>query len=918
MSRAIGEKRVFEIAMARLRFWRTEAPAPQDDPPAERTLSRLRSGSVAPTAPLTAIAKEEAAELIGAYETSGQGWFWSTDAYGRLAYLSPTAAAQLHLDDSEPAPAFADLFARAEDDGGTTRTLPFLFAKKARFEKLVVRAARSAANEEDRWWSLSGTPHHDAAGNFTGFKGSGVDITEERIASESAAQLALCDSLTGLPNRLRVNQVLEANLVAIDHHKRPCAVMMMDLDRFKHVNDTLGHPAGDILLQQVADRLLRIVGDDERVFRLGGDEFKIVLRDIADRDELTRIATDIISIVSQPYSVEGSRCIIGASVGIAIAPDHGRTAEDLTRNADLALYAAKGSGRGRHRFFESDLLKAAEDKRQIESDLRDALVKGELRLVYQPIVDTSTNRPTGVEALVRWDHPDRGPVSPGIFIPIAEESNVIESLGEWILRRACEEAATWPGKLRVAVNVSPIQFTKEAFPGIVMSALASSGLAPERLELEITEGVFLGASDETDRIFRALKDLGVRLALDDFGTGYSSLSYLRTAPFDKIKIDQSFMRRATVASSRSGAIIAAIVTLAEAIGMETTAEGIESLDQLELCRTLRVSHIQGFIYSPGVDSETLTANLASGDWIIEPSGPARQRGVRKSQYRRIGAVFGKSYKSVLVRNISESGALIEGLGELPVGAPLLLDFGDGEVVLAQMRRADRRQQGVEFEELLDVDDNNDFTFAHRVSPYLISSVGLPTAGNYPERALALDPARGGNVEEIATKLGLIGRAEQAREHLLATTNVSVLNSKGGSQAGLTDGEVRRLIDAARASANPLLKYVVELLLLTGVRQRELLESRWENFDLEKGLWYIPDAATRKLRTVKLPPEALEIIAKLPRIEGCDNLIVNPKTRQPYRSFSSSWETVRTKAKLPHVEIDELRHCGAEMLKKTGR
>ena len=328
--------------------------------------------------------------------------------------------------------------------------------------------------------------------------------------------------------------MLESTLGAFNNQNRSCAIMLLDLDRFKAVNDTLGHPAGDALLKQVAQRLAHVVGDKERVSRLGGDEFQIILPDMEDRGDLALMANDIIAKLSQPYMIDDGRCTIGASVGIAVSPYDGETAEDLVRNADLALYSAKGSGRGRYRFYSEDLLKAAEDRRVLEEDLLDALNSGQIEVHYQPVVCTATDRVGGFEALMRWNHPQKGYISPALFIPIAEETDLIGKLGEWMLRKACEDAAAWKGQARIAVNVSPIQFADANLPRLVMSALANSGLAPERLELEITESVFLGDLKETNKMFTVLKDIGVRLALDDFGTGYSSLSYLQNAPFDKI------------------------------------------------------------------------------------------------------------------------------------------------------------------------------------------------------------------------------------------------------------------------------------------------------------------------------------------------------------------------------------------------
>lgn len=579
--------------MARLNFWRNSEASAADSP------------ARAPDRPASEADPAEALRMVRLYEELGQGWFWSTDANGRIQYLSASAVRMLgDARVANPGVPFSDLFQRPDAEAGTMRTLSFLLAKQSRFERVLLRPAHS---DEDRWWAVSGLPQYDGAGQFIGFRGVGVDVTDEKRTTETSSQLALSDALTGLPNRLRMAQLLEANLASIDMHKRACAVMLIDLDRFKQVNDTLGHPAGDALLKQVADRLCRIVGTEEKVFRLGGDEFKIILRDCDDRGELGRIATDLISIVSQPYSVDGSRCIIGASIGIAIAPIDGRSADDLIRNADLALYAAKGAGRGRFHFFSHELLKIAEERRILEGDLRDALARGEMALAYQPIVCAEENMVKGVESLIRWNHPTRGPVSPGVFIPIAEDANLIAPLGEWILRKACEDAARWPGNLRVAVNVSPMQFANDGFPDVVMSALAQSGLPAERLELEITEGVFLAESAETDAMFARLKRIGVRLALDDFGTGYSSLSYLEGLPFDKLKIDRSFVNGAH-SNPRRKMLLGQIISMAHNLNMKVVAEGAETQDDVDMLQDLGADMIQGFYFAkPAVATEALAS-----------------------------------------------------------------------------------------------------------------------------------------------------------------------------------------------------------------------------------------------------------------------------------------------------------------------
>ncbi len=690
----------------------------------------------------------EALALLQNYEDSGQGWFWSTDNSGRLTYLTEAAATFIGKSSSEMlgTPLVDMFFKHGENDN--QRSLPFILTKQSRFDSMQLRAA---VDGEERWWAVSGSPQYDGSGNFTGYRGNGVDITEQRQMSEDTSRLAMYDSLTGLSNRARMSKTLETTLSAFGVQKRSCALMLIDLDRFKQVNDTLGHQAGDELLKQVAKRLLKVVPDIERVSRIGGDEFQIILPDIEDRGALGGMADDIITSLSQPYSVNSSRCVIGASIGIAINPFDGMTSEELVRNADLALYAAKGNGRGRFSFYSGALLKSAEDRRLLEHDLRDAMTHEQLWLSYQPVVDAQTNKVTGLEALIRWTHPEHGPISPSIFVPIAEEANLIGTMGEWALRKACVEASKWPGKLRVAVNVSAIQFADSHLPKIVELALADSGLPADQLELEITEGVFLGESSETDGMFAALKKIGVRLALDDFGTGYSSLGYLQTAPFDKIKIDQSFVRSATEENSRNAAIISAIVALAKALDMETTAEGIETLDQLDLIRNLGVSHVQGYVYSQPVTNEELINRIESGDWVIVPAGPAKQRHDRQSTFRKVGAIHENHWYPVVMRNISPSGALIEGLMDVPLGTRFVMDFGEGQLAVAIVRRSKQTQQGLEFEDSLVNDGNGGLCTRHRVSPYLLAAAGLPASGSTQSHVLtAMDASNQISLPQFTT------------------------------------------------------------------------------------------------------------------------------------------------------------------------
>jgi len=668
------------------------------------------------------IKPSEALLLLQNYEESRQGWFWSTDASGNLTYISEFIAEVLggKLGELLGKP-MASLFLKPVDNEAGSRTLPFILTKKMKFNSLEVQAADSA---EECWLSVSGRPYHDKVGNFLGFLGSGNDVTAQRRMSLDTSRLAMFDPLTGLPNRASMAKKLETTLAAYRLQKRACAVMLVDLDRFKQINDTLGHPAGDALLKQVAERLLKMVGQSDEVCRLGGDEFQIMLPDCEDRGTLGDLASKIIGSLSQPYSVDGKRCIIGASIGVAISPFDGLTSEAIVKGADLALYEAKGNGRGRFRFYSKDLQQSGEERRLLKEDLRDAISKGEMELAYQPIVSAKTNIVEGFEALLRWNHSERGQISPTLFIPIAEEANLIWELGEWAIHQACNDAAKWPGKARVAVNISPSQFANELFPVVVDAALDASGLPPERLELEIAQGVFMAETNETNAIFEALKNKDVRLVLDDFGTGYSSLSYLQTAPFDKIKIDQNFVSGATEPGSRNGAIIAAIVALAEALGMDTTAEGIETLDEFELINKLNVSHVQGPVYGQAVSNEELVENLEGGHWTIEPAGPAHHRNERLSMFRKVRLIHENHVYSIVIRNLSVTGALITGLYNVPIGTKFVIDFGDGQLAVATVCRSSGNQQGIEFETRLVSDGNGGLCTSRRVSPYLIAEAGL--------------------------------------------------------------------------------------------------------------------------------------------------------------------------------------------------
>ncbi|MFL6760067.1 putative bifunctional diguanylate cyclase/phosphodiesterase [Sphingomonas sp.] len=433
---------------------------------------------------------------------------------------------------------------------------------------------------------------------------------EQRIT-----QLAFNDVLTGLPNRTMFQQQLEHHFRAAAGGGSLFALHCLDLDQFKVINDTLGHPAGDALLVE-AGRRVQQAARGHFVARLGGDEF-IVLQTVGeDRDAIDRLAREILETITQPISIEGNEFAPSTSIGIAIAPEDGEDGETLLRSADLALYRAKEAGRGTYAFFERSLNERAQQRRQLETDLRLALERSEFELLYQPLFDLEQNRICSFEALLRWHHPKLGLISPADFVPVAEDTGLIVPIGAWVLREACARAASWPQHVRVAVNVSAVQFHRGTLNENILRALADSGLAPNRLEVEITESIFLDGGDATLRLLHALRALGVRIALDDFGTGYSSLSYLQSFPFDKLKIDRSFIQNLL---TRDGAIaiVHAITELANALGIETTAEGVEETAQLMELRAHGCSSVQGFLFAEPMSSGDVELLFSEGSDALQ-------------------------------------------------------------------------------------------------------------------------------------------------------------------------------------------------------------------------------------------------------------------------------------------------------------
>jgi diguanylate cyclase (GGDEF)-like protein len=449
-----------------------------------------------------------------------------------------------------------------------------------------------------------------------GFVQTFTDVTKRSQAEAYIARLASEDPLTGLPNR----RVFRATIDRLSGAKGAAsdtvmvgaefAVLFLDLDRFKVINDTLGHRLGDMLLIEVAQRLKRALRAGDVLARLGGDEFAVVLPLFESYDFLKQVAGAIVDAVASPYEIEGHSIRSAVSIGIAIAPADGKNADELLMAADLALYAVKNGGRGTYRFFKHSMNEEINDRREIELDLREAIEKNQLHLEYQPIIDLRRNVVSGFEALARWEHPIKGSIPPSVFIPIAEDSGLILPLGEWALREACTQAARWPGNLKIAVNLSAVQFSLPNLADTILRVVTEAALSPDRLVLEITESLFISDTEKTLTTLHRLKALGVRIAMDDFGTGYSSLSSLRSFPFDEIKIDRAFVSDVG-RNSENSVIVQAVIIIANALGMTTVAEGVETADQQTLLKALGCDEVQGFLYSRSMPVDKIPEFIAA-------------------------------------------------------------------------------------------------------------------------------------------------------------------------------------------------------------------------------------------------------------------------------------------------------------------
>ncbi|MDZ3830712.1 MAG: EAL domain-containing protein [Sphingopyxis sp.] len=548
--------------------------------------------------------------LLREYEETSADWLWQTDSARRLIHVSPRLAHALGAptEGLEGTPLLQALSGDAWEAGNFPKTLHDLAERMKRRESFSNLTVPVTIGGKPRWWELSASPRLDDKGKFLGFRGVGSDVTEKHATAQQIAHMARFDNLTGLPNRLNLNENLARALADAQASKSRCALLMIDLDRFKAVNDTLGHPMGDKLLAQVAARLKGLMDSGMTCGRLGGDEFAVVMPNVPAAAVAEELAKRIIATISRPYVVDNHQLFVGASIGFAIGPQDGSTVETLTRNADLALYKSKDKGGNLVAAYVASLHAQAEERRVMEQELRGALERGEFELHYQPVVTADDGTLNGFEALLRWRSQKLGNVSPGRFIPLAEDARLIAPIGEWVLRTACHEAMRWPSNLKVAINVSAEQLTDPNFASVVVSALAQSGLPPQRLEIEVTESVFLRDGGGAAQLLDQLIGLGIRLSLDDFGTGYSSLGYLRKTQFSTIKVDRSFVVGAARGSIESIAIIRAVVALADSLGMSTTAEGAETEVEVDTIRALGCSNIQGYYYGrpmPAADVLTL-------------------------------------------------------------------------------------------------------------------------------------------------------------------------------------------------------------------------------------------------------------------------------------------------------------------------
>ncbi|MEY4763910.1 MAG: hypothetical protein RI907_583 [Pseudomonadota bacterium] len=549
--------------------------------------------------------------LLRDFEENATDWLWEVTPTGHLRHVSPRLSASFGMPAKAlQAQTFVELVGgmvphdEAEAAAAWARLNTCLrMGQPFRDLELVVEVGH-----ELHCWSLSAKPLHDERGRAAGWRGVGSDITEARRARDELARLANIDALTGLSNRHRFSSELQRWLADEALASRPCTLFFLDLDNFKQINDTLGHAVGDQLLKRVGARLKVAIGDGDLLARLGGDEFAVLSWRVVGQAQAAELATRMLTLLSEPCQLQDVLVEIRASVGIAQSPQDGCEPSALLQCADLALYAAKAAGRGVFRFFEPAMAESARARVRLQQELQHALAAQQFTLFFQPQLALQSDEVLGFEALVRWHHSDRGVVSPGEFIPVAEETGQIIPLGNWVLREACRQAAAWPVPARVAVNLSAVQFRSHSVIDVVDEALRESRLPPERLELEITETALIDDHDAAEATLSALRARGVRVALDDFGTGYSSLAYLRRFPIDKLKIDGMFVHTLGQ-DANAEAVVTAIISLARALQLSTTAEGVETEDQLTLLRAMGCTDVQGYLVARPMPGQEVVGYL---------------------------------------------------------------------------------------------------------------------------------------------------------------------------------------------------------------------------------------------------------------------------------------------------------------------
>ncbi|MBU7579101.1 MAG: EAL domain-containing protein [Porphyrobacter sp.] len=560
------------------------------------------------------------------------------------------------------------------------------------------------------------------------------EIAERRRAEARARELAATDPLTACLNRRAMLEATEELRARAAVRSEAVAYCMLDLDNFKHINDMHGHSAGDAVLVMLCDRIRALLPAEARLARLGGDEFAFVMAYPAGQTErIDDIAIRLFESMAQPFRLPELTVELTMSIGLATDHDADGTiglvvdAATLMHRADMALYHAKKQGRNRYFWFEGSMENELRFRNQIEAGIRRGLANHEFIPFYEQQVDLQTGALVGFEMLARWRSPQLGLISPDIFVPIAEEIGLINELSESLMEQAFADAREWDDSITLSINISPLQLRDPWFAQRLLKKLVAANFPPQRLEIEITESCLHENVGLVRSMIVSLRNQGVKIALDDFGTGYSSLGYLKHGHFDKIKIDQSFVRGCTENGDINPAIIAAIVALAKALGMETVAEGVEAMDELELVRDRGADLVQGYIFSRPITQDQVLAQFREGSGMFRPSGPPRHRSERITIFRKVGLIHEDHYYDVILRNLSKTGARINGLAGVPVGTDVVLDLGHGQLVVSKVVNASENSQGLKFETPLISDGGGGFMTRHRISPYSLAEAGIPLA-----------------------------------------------------------------------------------------------------------------------------------------------------------------------------------------------